>query len=120
MRINRSNRSGHAWLELLLAVSLLALVLQLVPALGERFIRALDVRHWPRGIWLAVNAGAILALLWFRHGPELRAHRLAARLRRIRPATSGRITGKDDASYDVRVKRDAEWRERAKKRLPFV
>jgi hypothetical protein len=46
MPAERPPRAGFAWLELLLVLALLALVLQLFPALWTGMLWALDVRNW--------------------------------------------------------------------------
>jgi hypothetical protein len=120
MKPKQIDRRGVAWLELLFVIAVLVLLLQLFPSLCRRAAWAIDPRHWPRGAWLALNAGAILALLWFRIGPETKALRRSIRARRSLSASNRRIMVKNDADYEARSKRDAEWRERAKKRLPFV
>jgi len=62
----RSVRSGLAWLELLLAIAILSLILQLFPRLGQ----ALDVRNWTRGVWFLVNGVVVIALILIRFAPD--------------------------------------------------
>ncbi len=77
-RLNAS--PGFAWLELLLALAMVALVLQLFPPL----LVLVDFRNWSRSTWFAMNMVVVLALLTFRFGPDLlsdwrgRQQRLAA------------------------------------------
>lgn len=65
------NRTGFAWLELLLALALIALVLQLLPQIRDIVLWAIDVRNWPRTVWFAVNLLVVLVLLGVRFGPQL-------------------------------------------------
>jgi hypothetical protein len=58
-------------LEALLGVSVLALVLQLLPA---GWYEALDFRTWRRSTWMIINAIVITALLTSRYGAELVAN----------------------------------------------
>jgi hypothetical protein len=66
MTNRRSVRNGLAWLEILLAIAILALILQLFPNLG----RALDVRNWTRGVWFLVNGLVVIALILIRFAPD--------------------------------------------------
>ena len=50
------------WPEILLIVSLAALIVQLFPGLAQTLISATDFRQWSRGMWICVNV-LILALL---------------------------------------------------------
>lgn len=68
MRSSQSNRSGFAWLELLLLLAMLALVLQLMPGAWQSL---LDFRRWPRIAWIALNASIVLLLVGVRFGPDL-------------------------------------------------
>ncbi len=65
------DRSGFAWLELLLALAILALVLQLFPSVWVGTLWALDVRNWPRTVWFAVNCVLLLALVGIRFDTDL-------------------------------------------------
>ncbi len=67
----RVARHGTAWLELLLALALLALVFQLVPSLWTGTLWALDVRNWPRTVWFAGNLVVVFVLVAIRFGPDL-------------------------------------------------
>jgi len=66
MTARRSVRSGFAWLELLLAIAILALVLQLFPSLAQ----AIDARNWTRGVWFLVNGLVVIALVLIRFAPD--------------------------------------------------
>jgi type VI protein secretion system component VasK len=78
----RSLRHGIAWLELLLALALIMLILQLVPSLGQIALLALDFRNWPRTVWFGLNIIVVALLLGIRFVPGLiadwnkRQHRL--------------------------------------------
>jgi hypothetical protein len=127
MRNQKWSRAAFAWLELLLAIAILALLIQLLPTLWPIARRILDVRHWSRRGWIVANIIVVLALVGVRFGPELRsgfreAHkRIAAQAGRWRRrgATAGTHQSDQDADYEARARRDAEWRKRAKKRLPW-
>jgi hypothetical protein len=43
----------------------------LFPALWLGLLRMLDVRTWPRSVWLFINVAVILALVWMKVGPGL-------------------------------------------------
>ena len=114
---------GFTWLQLLLALACLALLLQLFPSLPKVFGRALDVRNWSRGVWLALNAIVVLTLTGVRlslsqYGTWYERRRLT--LSGIeRHQTIADAADANDDEYEARVRRDADWRERAKKRLPW-
>lgn len=61
-------RYGYAWLELLLALAIGALLLQLFPRAASAF----DVRLWSQQAWFAVNAVVLATLLVFRFLPDIR------------------------------------------------
>lgn len=110
-------RTGFAWPELLLALAAIALVLQLFPSLATTLLAALDFRAWPRGTWFAANVLVLIGLVGVRFGPELYAD-WQARRRRLRGTTHAAADGSEqhqDPNYEARVRRDADWRERAKK-----
>jgi hypothetical protein len=126
MRVREQRRAGYAWPELLLALAIVALVLQLYPSLWFRALWALDVRNWSQAAWLYFNIAIIFVLVGMRFGPELMAdlrRQKWAALKRLgarRARTGGNSsTSDDDAGYSARVRRDAEWCERAKRRLPW-
>jgi hypothetical protein len=64
-------RSGKAWLELLWAIGLLALVFQLFPHLWDRILWSFDFRHWPRSTWFILNFAVFLTFLAVRFAPDL-------------------------------------------------
>ncbi len=83
----------------------------------ERTANALDFRRWPRPVWLILNVAFILAMLGIRFRSELwRVLRTSVGVRRSMTALQD--DGPSDAEYEERRKRDKEWAERAKKRLP--
>ena len=54
--------SAYALLELLLAIAVLALVVQIIPAL--------DIQNWSRGTWMIANVGVLATLLAVRFLPD--------------------------------------------------
>lgn len=71
MRTKSHPRNGFAWLELLLALALLALMLQLFPQVWQVVLWLLDVRNWPRTMWFGMNLLVVFVLLAVRFGPQL-------------------------------------------------
>jgi hypothetical protein len=69
--LNQLRRAGFNWLELLLVLSVGALLFQLLPGLWSGTLWALDVRNWPRTIWFAMNCVLLLGLVAARIGPDL-------------------------------------------------
>lgn len=63
------------WLELMLAIAVIGLGLQLVPAAGEAAWQVVDVRHWSRLAWFLLNVGMIGLLLCIRFAQHLTAVR---------------------------------------------
>ncbi len=68
---SRHRRPDFSWLELLLAVALVMLALQLWPAAGQAILGWLDVRRWSLAVRIAVNVGVLALLLAVRFGPQL-------------------------------------------------
>jgi hypothetical protein len=64
-------RSGFAKLELLLVLAFLALFFQVFPSLWFGVLGVLDIRNWPRGVWMAINVGVVFSLFTIRFGPDL-------------------------------------------------
>lgn len=118
--MTRRRRTGFAWLELLLALAAVALVLQLFPSLTTTLRNALDFRAWSRFTWFAMNLLVLLGLVGIRFGPELYGD-WQARRRRLRGTTQAAAGGEGhiDPDYEARERRDADWRERARRRLPW-
>ncbi|HEX3599392.1 MAG TPA: hypothetical protein VHU84_04580 [Lacipirellulaceae bacterium] len=117
-----SKRRGGVWLEALLALSLVTLAALLFPGPAISLLRSADPRRWGRGAWIALNCAVILSLVALRFRRELsgmRRRRFAKR-HMAGSASEDRLPGESAADYESRVRRDAEWRERAKKRLPFT
>lgn len=71
MLLRRSHRRGFAWLELLLALTLLALLFRFFPSLLPDVLATLDVRNWSRSVWMTLNVGVVLVLFGIQFGPEL-------------------------------------------------
>jgi hypothetical protein len=83
-RVSCQKREGFAWVELLLALAVLALLFQIFPQIGGLVLWILDVRNWPRSVWFFGNLGILFILIALRFGPQLiedwrsRRNRLAA------------------------------------------
>jgi hypothetical protein len=71
MSAGKSLRAGYGWLELLLVFALLALLLQVFPALWTSTLWALDIRNWPRTFWFVGTWIVLLALVAVRVGPAI-------------------------------------------------
>ena len=119
----RHRHAGIAWLELLLGLAFLALLFQVFPSLGSALLSALDIRIWSRTTWFALNLLVLLGLFGIRFGSDLYADWKERRKRmdssRRRQAAMGAGESHTDPDYETRVRRDADWRERARKRLPW-
>lgn len=63
MRPTFKKSNALALLELLLAIAVLVLAVQLIPAL--------DIQNWSRGAWLIANAGVLATLLAVRFIPAI-------------------------------------------------
>jgi hypothetical protein len=61
------------WLEIALAVTSLALVLQLYPAIGTWILNQIDVRTWSRTTWFVCNAVFVSLLVAVRFVPDVLA-----------------------------------------------
>jgi hypothetical protein len=61
------------WLEIALAVTSLALVLQLYPAIGAWILSQIDVRTWSRTTWFVCNAVFVAVLVAVRFVPDVLA-----------------------------------------------
>ncbi|HEX5472745.1 MAG TPA: hypothetical protein VFW73_12715 [Lacipirellulaceae bacterium] len=116
---SRPKRKGFPWLGAAVAVAALTLLLQVFPLLGRGFVHALDVRHWSRTIWIYLNVGIMVSLIGVRFRKELlKAVQVGRRKPRSAPYNEDQDVGRSD--FEARTQRDAEWRERARKRLPFT
>ncbi len=100
-RISVQGRSGFAWLELLLALAMLALVLQLFPRAGQTLVWMLDVRNWPRTVWFGANLIVLLVLVAVRFGPQL-----VEEWRERRERLSSEHT-KEEKQREIRAQREA-------------
>jgi hypothetical protein len=124
------------WLELLLLSASVALVFQMFPWLWWSIYSRLDPRTWSRSTWFVLNAVVLLVLFGVKLGPGLyedfrsqRAERASKLRRKARVAESAAADSNSTASlgetrlsdddYQARLQRDAEWRDRAKKRHPW-
>lgn len=118
----QQRRTGAAWLEILLVLAFLALLFQVFPSLWVMLWQAIDVRQWSGAGWMVLNVTVLVALFGVRFGPDAiadlreRRKRLASR-RKERFAET--LTSKVDEDLEARRRRDAEWVQRAKKRLPW-
>jgi hypothetical protein len=61
------------YLAIFLAATIVALVIQLFPALGAATWRALDYRAWSPLRWLTLNIIALAVLFTARYSPQVRA-----------------------------------------------
>jgi hypothetical protein len=122
MHQTRWDRRGFAWLEWLLLLAVLALLVQLFPAMWDALRRALDVRGWSRDVWVLLNVLVLVALVAIRFRHEVTTCLRKAVFSVRRRGSNGQASGSapTDPDYEARTRRDAEWRERAKKRLPFT
>jgi hypothetical protein len=59
------------WTELLLALAVLALVFQLIPFHWMGLLWAIDVRNWPRSVWIVATWMVLLFLVVIRFGPDV-------------------------------------------------
>jgi len=115
--------NGFARLELLVILAVLVLIFQLFPSLSYTLIAALDVHTWSRGAWIGLNAAVIAMLFGIRFRLEIRQLLATIRSPRRRIPSADQTSLSEHGSalaYEDRVRRDAEWRERAKKRRPFL
>ena len=112
---------GWVRIEPLLAVAVVALLCQVFPSLWASFVSAVDVRGWSRADWLSANVVVLAGLVGLRFRAEFAAigRRLARRNHERGQAMKPPGT-ESTLDYEARRRRDAEWRERAKKRLPFT
>jgi hypothetical protein len=67
MSENKPMRREFPLLETLLAIAIIALILQAFPETARVF----DVTSWSRTMWMGVNASAILLLIGVRFAPDL-------------------------------------------------
>jgi hypothetical protein len=116
-KLERGQFGGIVSPEVLVLVATVGLLLQIVPSHGMW-----NVWNWSRGSWLGVNCGILLALVGIRLG---RPCRDIVRARRGKPRTPGIRQMKNrlreaSSDYEMRTRRDAEWRERARARMPFT
>lgn len=118
----RCGRSGNAKLEILLVLAFLALLFQVFPALWNLLCGAADVRQWSRTTWMAMNVAIVLLLFGVRFGPNVIAavrERWKQQADRTDARSAEATTASNGADYEARLRRDAEWAKRAKKRLPW-
>jgi hypothetical protein len=64
-------RSGFGWLELLLALAMLALLFQMFPEVGRFALWSLDARNWSRTVWFLGNLLILGLLVAIRFGPQV-------------------------------------------------
>lgn len=111
------------WLEIFLAVAALALAVQIYPRGVKVFLRALDVSRWGATERIAANVILVALLIGVRFKSEITSstRRLYSKFisKRLRRGSTGAANSGRDEDYQERYKRDAEWRERARKRMPF-
>jgi hypothetical protein len=122
MRTGAFRRLGFAWLEVLVALALLALSVQFFPSLFKQLFRLADIRQWPTYLWIVINGIIILALTCIRFGPNLSnfSRRKLTAKSSFTDRKAAESSGKAfDNEFESRIRRDAEWRDRARKRLPW-
>ncbi|TWU00437.1 hypothetical protein Pla108_13880 [Botrimarina colliarenosi] len=71
MRKLYAGRLGFAWLELLLALAIVSLLLQLFNVSATRLYTAMDMRTWSGGVWFLAFALVFVVLCGVRFGPEV-------------------------------------------------
>jgi hypothetical protein len=114
-----------AKLEVILAIAIVLLVAQVFPgyarALLDDLWGALDFRVWSTSERIVANLAVVVALLLSRYLPETLRNWHERRIRRQRNVAAKQLSGSPaDEDYEERVKRDAEWAARAKRRKPFT
>jgi hypothetical protein len=118
----RLGQRGFALLELLLLVALLMIICQAFPDILFKLCAAMSFRNWSRGAWIALNVGTLLTLFAIRFHLRPRSGQMAIRsalmTSRQAPEHSQQVGAGDERN--ARIERDTEWRERARKRLPFT
>lgn len=103
-------------LEWLLVLALGTLLLQLAPSSASG---VLDPRTWPRGVWIGLNIVILATLCRLEFGRTPSSSKTVPNKCSHVEVTMDR-KGQKHEEYVARCRRDAEWRERAKKRLPFT
>jgi hypothetical protein len=129
MNEQRPDCNEFDWREILFVLAVAALAFQVFPSLWSKILWAIDVRNWSPNTWLYLNIAILLTLVGVRFGShvyvDFRERRLrnTKRSQQHRRAAENRRSCAGDSDSDVdferRLRRDAEWRERAKKRLPW-
>jgi hypothetical protein len=114
---SRCRRAGTAHLEVFLALSIIVLLLQLFPNAIATILSAADLRNWSREALIIGNIGILLGLFSVRFASEFKGGMANFRKRLVRAASVAK-EAPEDPEYEARKQRDAEWRQRAKKRLP--
>ena len=115
-------RTGAAWLEILLVLAFLSLLFQVFPSLWMLLWQAFDVRQWSRTTWMTLNDVVLVALFGVRFIPEALANLRERRQRRPslqKERFAETVSFAVDEDLEARRRRDAEWVQRAKKRLPW-
>jgi prepilin-type N-terminal cleavage/methylation domain-containing protein len=115
-------RRGFALLELLLVLAIAVLAIQLSAALRSWIVALADIRQWSRTSWFVANLVAVVLLAAIRFGPEAQAvaQQFAKKVFPKASSKKGTTSAAEEEDYEQRRQRHAEWRERAKKRLPFT
>lgn len=67
------NPGGFGWLELLLLLTVIALLFQLFPATMWWLVQLLDIREWSRRTWFIANLIFVLVFVGIRTMPEIKA-----------------------------------------------
>lgn len=111
------------WLEALLVAAVVVLFFQLFPSVWWSLLRGLDPRGWSRATWFTLNLLILLVLFGIKLGPGLvedfRQQRATKRTKQRAKGPGANASALADDDYQARLRRDAEWRERAQKRHPW-
>jgi hypothetical protein len=74
----RRTQSGFAWLELVLALAILALLGQLFPSVERLIYLVFDIRNWSQLAWIIANLMVVTTLVCIRFSCELLSLRQTA------------------------------------------
>jgi hypothetical protein len=117
MRRIQKLRQGVAWLEILLALAVLSLVIQLFPGAPLTAARMLDVRNWSSWIWFAVNAILFAIFCGIKYAPYVIAQVREDRHRRAAAVVErSKVKGIEDRKREAAEKRTFYQRVRESRR----
>jgi hypothetical protein len=112
--------SDRGMLEFLFGLASLVLVAQMWDSLLTLPALIVDFRRWPPGSLLAINILVLVILIIFRSGSSKTSTRKLAIFWSNQHREAQSESSACDSDYESRLKRDVEWRKRARKRLPFT